>query len=209
MIIMWRLIQHMGGQLRLLNIACAAKARVRTVVVTRATRQEILHFSVLGGLERGCGIFISKVEPGSKAQEAGLKRGDQVSGLVGLYHCSSSRDYLCLVSSLSCSDSASFLLSAAPFFPLLLLFFLLLGFIYCSTFSFLACLSFALLSPLLLFLFCSFSFALLSLLFLSSRSSTARLYFCCSFLYLLQVFILICSLGTPRRKWSHQFIILF
>ncbi|KAI0211121.1 Rap guanine nucleotide exchange factor 2 [Lamellibrachia satsuma] len=70
--------EHMGGQLRLLNIACAAKAKVRTVVVTRTTRQEILHFSVLGGLERGCGIFISKVEPGSKAQEAGLKRGDQI-----------------------------------------------------------------------------------------------------------------------------------
>ena len=68
----------MGGQLRLLNIACAAKARPRTVVLTRATRDEILHFSVLGGLERGCGIFISKVEKGSKAFEAGLKRGDQV-----------------------------------------------------------------------------------------------------------------------------------
>ena len=69
----------MGGQLRLLNIACAAKARPRTVVLTRATRDEILHFSVLGGLERGCGIFISKVEKNSKAHEAGLKRGDQVN----------------------------------------------------------------------------------------------------------------------------------
>ena len=68
----------MGGQLRLLNIACAAKAKVRNVVITRATRQEILHFSVLGGLERGCGIFISKVELNSKAQDTGLKRGDQV-----------------------------------------------------------------------------------------------------------------------------------
>lgn len=72
------ILQRMGGQLRLLNIACAAKARPRTVVLTRATRDEILHFSVLGGLERGCGIFISKVERASKAHEAGLKRGDQV-----------------------------------------------------------------------------------------------------------------------------------
>ena len=71
-------LQQMGGQLRLLNIACAAKARARTVVLARATRDEVLHFKILGGLERSCGIFISKVEKGSKAHEAGLKRGDQV-----------------------------------------------------------------------------------------------------------------------------------
>jgi Rap guanine nucleotide exchange factor 2 len=68
----------MTGQLRLLNIACAAKARARNITLTRATREEVLHFSVLGGQERGCGIFISKVEKGSKAYDAGLKRGDQV-----------------------------------------------------------------------------------------------------------------------------------
>ncbi len=68
----------MLGQLRLLNIACAAKAQARTIVLTRATRDEILHFHVLGGLERGCGIFITKVEKASKAHEMGLKRGDQV-----------------------------------------------------------------------------------------------------------------------------------
>ena len=69
----------MGGQLRLLNIACAAKARPRNVVMSRTDKKEILHFSILGGLERGCGIFISKVERGSRACQAGLKRGDQVS----------------------------------------------------------------------------------------------------------------------------------
>lgn len=68
----------MGGQLRLLNIACAAKARPRTVVLSRKGRDEILYFSVLGGIERGCGIFINKVEKNSKAHEVGLKRGDQV-----------------------------------------------------------------------------------------------------------------------------------
>ena len=71
----------MGGQLRLLHIACAAKARPRTVVLTRATRKDLLHFKILGGLERGCAIFISKVERGSKAHDAGLKRGDQVGRL--------------------------------------------------------------------------------------------------------------------------------
>lgn len=75
--------EQMTGQLRLLNIACAAKARPRTAVLTRATRDEILHFSVLGGLERHCGIFISKVEKGSKAHEAGLKRGDQILEVNG------------------------------------------------------------------------------------------------------------------------------
>ena len=75
--------QGMTGQLRLLNIACGAKARNRSVTLTRATREEVLHFSVLGGLERGCGIFISKVEKGSKAYEAGLKRGDQILEVNG------------------------------------------------------------------------------------------------------------------------------
>ena len=77
-------LQKMGGQLRLLNIACAAKAKPRTIVLTRATREEILHFSVLGGIERNCGIFISKVEKASKAHDAGLKRGDQVGAGLGL-----------------------------------------------------------------------------------------------------------------------------
>jgi len=71
-------IQKLTGQQRLLNIACAAKARLRTITLTRATREEVLHFSVLGGMERGFGIFISKVEKRTKAYEAGLKRGDQV-----------------------------------------------------------------------------------------------------------------------------------
>ncbi|XP_061196478.1 rap guanine nucleotide exchange factor 2-like isoform X6 [Saccostrea echinata] len=74
---------EMFGQLRLLNIACAAKARSRTITLTRATREEVLHFSVLGGQERGFGIFISKVEKGSKAYEAGLKRGDQILEVNG------------------------------------------------------------------------------------------------------------------------------
>ncbi|XP_048763340.1 rap guanine nucleotide exchange factor 2-like isoform X8 [Ostrea edulis] len=78
-----KISSEMMGQLRLLNIACAAKARPRNITLTRATREEVLHFSVLGGQERGCGIFISKVEKGSKAYEAGLKRGDQILEVNG------------------------------------------------------------------------------------------------------------------------------
>ena len=80
------LLQRMNGQLRLLNLACASKARPRTVTLTRATREEILYFQVLGGLERGSGIFITKVEKNSKAYEAGLKRGDQACIYCCLYH---------------------------------------------------------------------------------------------------------------------------
>ena len=70
--------EKMQGQLRMLNFACAAKARKRTVTLTRPSRDEPLQFAILGGFERGFGIFISRVEKGSKAEEIGLKRGDQV-----------------------------------------------------------------------------------------------------------------------------------
>merc|ERR1719402_1143257 len=75
--------EKMQGQLRLLDFACATKARARTVTLTRPSRDEILHFSILGGYERGFGIFISKVEKGSKAEEVGLKRGDQILEVNG------------------------------------------------------------------------------------------------------------------------------
>ncbi|XP_066987229.1 uncharacterized protein PDZ-GEF isoform X4 [Macrobrachium rosenbergii] len=75
--------EKMAGQLRLLDFACATKARARVVTLTRPSRDEILHFSILGGYERGHGIFISKVEKGSKAEEVGLKRGDQILEVNG------------------------------------------------------------------------------------------------------------------------------
>ncbi|XP_042883464.1 rap guanine nucleotide exchange factor 2-like isoform X8 [Penaeus japonicus] len=75
--------EKMAGQLRLLDFACATKARARTVTLTRPSRDEILHFSILGGYERGFRIFISKVEKGSKAEEVGLKRGDQILEVNG------------------------------------------------------------------------------------------------------------------------------
>lgn len=53
--------EKMAGQLRLLDFACATKARARTVTLTKPSRDEILHFSILGGYERGFGVFISKV----------------------------------------------------------------------------------------------------------------------------------------------------
>lgn len=72
-------LQKMKGHLRLLNIACAAKAKWRQVTLQKPSRDSPLFFSLLGGSEKGFGIFIESVELGSKAAEAGLKRGDQVT----------------------------------------------------------------------------------------------------------------------------------
>lgn len=73
--------QKMCGHLRLLNIACAAKAKPRLVTLTKPSRDSPLAFSLLGGQEKGFRIFIDAVEAGSKAAEVGLKRGDQVTYL--------------------------------------------------------------------------------------------------------------------------------
>lgn len=75
--------EKMTGQLRLLNIACAAKARKRNIVLARPNRDEPLNFQILGGYERNFGIFITKVDKKSKAEEVGLKRGDQILEVNG------------------------------------------------------------------------------------------------------------------------------
>ncbi|UYV64897.1 RAPGEF2 [Cordylochernes scorpioides] len=73
----------MVHQLTLLNVNCANKARSRTVTLARSTRDDVLHFSILGGYERGFGIFVSKVARPSKADEVGLRRGDQILEVNG------------------------------------------------------------------------------------------------------------------------------
>ncbi|XP_042193877.1 rap guanine nucleotide exchange factor 2 isoform X6 [Callorhinchus milii] len=75
--------EKMGGHLRLLNIACAAKAKRRLVTLMKPSREAPLPFILLGGSEKGFGIFMDSVEPGSKAVEAGLKRGDQIMEVNG------------------------------------------------------------------------------------------------------------------------------
>ncbi|XP_056623536.1 rap guanine nucleotide exchange factor 2 isoform X2 [Triplophysa dalaica] len=75
--------EKMTGQLRLLNIACAAKAKPRVITITRSARERPLPFMLIGGAERGTRLFISTVEVGSKAEEAGLKRGDQILEVNG------------------------------------------------------------------------------------------------------------------------------
>ncbi|KAH8283637.1 hypothetical protein KR018_010331, partial [Drosophila ironensis] len=91
------------SQLRLLHIACAAKARMRSCTLTRSSRDEPLNFQIVGGYElrtvaaatgnSSVGIYISHVEAGSKAQDVGLKRGDQIHEVNGqsLDHVTSKR----------------------------------------------------------------------------------------------------------------------
>ncbi|XP_074865415.1 rap guanine nucleotide exchange factor 6 isoform X2 [Carettochelys insculpta] len=73
----------MKGHLRLLNIACAAKAKWRQITLQKPSRDSPLYFCLLGGSEKGFGIFVETVEAGSKAAEAGLKRGDQIMEVNG------------------------------------------------------------------------------------------------------------------------------
>uniref|UniRef100_A0A673J323 Rap guanine nucleotide exchange factor 6-like n=1 Tax=Sinocyclocheilus rhinocerous TaxID=307959 RepID=A0A673J323_9TELE len=73
----------MKGHLRLLNIACAAKAKCRQIMLQKPPRESPLFFTVQGGSERGFGIFVETVEEASKAAEAGLKRGDQIMEING------------------------------------------------------------------------------------------------------------------------------
>jgi S1-C subfamily serine protease len=70
--------QAMHSQLRQLCVARSSHSRRRTTVLTRTARDEILYFCVVGGLDKGGGVFVAKVEPGSKPYDAGLRRGDQV-----------------------------------------------------------------------------------------------------------------------------------
>lgn len=55
----------------------------RTVVLKRPSQQHGLGFNIRGGRELGLGIYISKVEPLSNAEKAGIKAGDQIISVNG------------------------------------------------------------------------------------------------------------------------------
>ncbi|XP_046723140.1 rap guanine nucleotide exchange factor 6 isoform X3 [Silurus meridionalis] len=73
----------MNGHLRLLKMASAAKAKLRQVMLQKTNRDSPLPFSLLGGSERGFGIFIDSIKENSMAIEAELKRGDQIIEING------------------------------------------------------------------------------------------------------------------------------
>lgn len=70
-------------ELKLLHVAHTHKARTRTITLTRSSRDEDLHFKIIGGYEKGGGIFILEMEKNSKACEMGLRRGDQILEVNG------------------------------------------------------------------------------------------------------------------------------
>ena len=47
-----------SGKLRLLIFACAEKAKQRTVILTRPSKDEPLHFTLMGGHERGNFVYL-------------------------------------------------------------------------------------------------------------------------------------------------------
>ncbi|XP_055593445.1 rap guanine nucleotide exchange factor 2 isoform X2 [Uranotaenia lowii] len=72
--------KNMLEQLRLLHVYAQHNARERNVTLARSSRDEDLNFQISGGPG---GIFITKVEPKTKAYDVGLKRGDQILEVNG------------------------------------------------------------------------------------------------------------------------------
>ncbi|XP_052864283.1 rap guanine nucleotide exchange factor 2 [Anopheles cruzii] len=72
--------RNMLEQLRLLHVYAQHNARERNVTLARSSRDEDLNFQISGGPG---GIFITRVEPKTKAYDAGLKRGDQILDVNG------------------------------------------------------------------------------------------------------------------------------
>lgn len=70
-------------ELKLLHVAHTHKARTRNITLTRSSRDESLHFKIIGGYEKGGGIFILETNKNSKASEMGLRRGDQILEVNG------------------------------------------------------------------------------------------------------------------------------
>lgn len=74
---------NMLEELKLLHVAHTHKARTRTITLTRSSRDEDLHFKIIGGYEKGGGIFILETDKNSKAADMGLRRGDQILEVNG------------------------------------------------------------------------------------------------------------------------------
>lgn len=65
----------MSGQLRLLQIACSAKSRPRTVTISRPSRDDPLPFNIMGGADNGYGIFVSNIED---CNNSSVRVGDEL-----------------------------------------------------------------------------------------------------------------------------------
>ncbi|XP_031685359.1 whirlin-like [Oncorhynchus kisutch] len=61
-----------------------AVGEIREVTLRRSKSNEGLGFSIRGGSEHGVGIYVSLVEPGSFAENEGLRVGDQIVTVNGM-----------------------------------------------------------------------------------------------------------------------------
>ena len=58
-------------------------ARSRKVTLVRPHSGAGFGFSIRGGVEHSCGIYVSEVEVGGEAHLAGLQPGDQITRISG------------------------------------------------------------------------------------------------------------------------------
>ncbi|XP_064404349.1 rap guanine nucleotide exchange factor 6-like isoform X2 [Halichondria panicea] len=63
---------------RTLDKLRSSRAATRSIELDRAGTNSPLEFEVVGGWEVGHPVFVSKVEPGSMSEKAGLRLGDQI-----------------------------------------------------------------------------------------------------------------------------------
>lgn len=75
--------ENMMNELRMITIAISTKSKPREITLARSKRDEQLTFEIKGGWDKGYGIFISKVHNDSKANELGLRKGDQILEVNG------------------------------------------------------------------------------------------------------------------------------
>jgi len=75
--------QPSTGEVKLLKIACNAKAKKRCVHIRRGSNEDELGFELWGGAAYSCPVYISTVHTGSNAEKLGVKRGDQVIEVNG------------------------------------------------------------------------------------------------------------------------------
>jgi len=75
--------KKMLGQLRLLNMARTMKSVCRLITLERSAKDAKVEFSIIGGSDNNMKIFISKVDLESKAEESGLRKGDQILEVNG------------------------------------------------------------------------------------------------------------------------------
>ena len=75
--------ENMTNELRMITIAISTKSKPREITLARSKRSEQLPFEIKCGWDKGYGIYISKVDNGSKAHELGLRKGDQIIEVNG------------------------------------------------------------------------------------------------------------------------------